>query len=161
MSLRVVFMVALYVLAGKPVPTHRELWRPATRRDFQYHHQLVFHRGRHLSDPVARKDPSLHSYTCSFAGVATLNGQPIANASIILRIRTSVVNITRRTRTDEDGHYGLDVRLTGLLYEPLLWEIQAFTPYSQPIQLEGARILMNENDSEPAIVDNSVEFTAG
>lgn len=111
---------------------------------------------------MLRTLPVLHHYKYLFEGKATFQGQPCANASVLVRLIVGETTVTKGTVTDADGSYSLETAIDAEDKAPVDWEMEAYTPDFQKVELSGRRIVQREEEQEqkPIIVNMPVEFLA-
>jgi hypothetical protein len=151
--------VMLYVFGLTPTATNPHLWKPA--RAPQTH--TVQTAAKDRIGPAGmmaslRKDNSLRQYHYVFEGVATYEGKPSPNASVLVRVVSSRETVVQGATTDADGAYSVEISLEGSRYEPIDWSMEAFTPDSQKVELLGRRIVMRED--APVVVNVPVQLQA-
>lgn len=101
------------------------------------------------SRQVARttEPSSLLRYSYVFEGVASHNGQPVALAGIVIKIRTPGGEQVKGALTDSEGRYSVSFRVFANEYEPIRWTIEARSTESRAkVKLTGQRIAMQESD---------------
>jgi len=156
------FHLLIYATLNVAIPTHKELWKPAPIR-IKTDHRIMAAR-------VFMKTPShtdldwtphidgLHDYLYQFHGRAMYKGRPAANASVVLRLTTKRDSIVRGAITDADGNYTIEMMVCGKNTEAVRWVMQSYTPDSQPVELEGSRIILQED--ERIVVQNGQDLLA-
>lgn len=102
--------------------------------------------------------PLANTYTYVFSGVATVQGQPCANAKVAIRLSTPKGEEVRNILTRADGSYSVTMSLTGAPDDPVRWEIQALSPNFQSVNLDGRLILL---DQTTVTVEKPLNFAAG
>jgi hypothetical protein len=107
-----------------------------------------------------RTDPALHHYIYNFKGRATLNGQPCAKASVLIRLQAGDTTVAKGTVSEADGSYSLEVAIDAKDQSPVDWVVQAYTPDFKKVELSGRQIVQREEEQkkQPIIVTNPVEF---
>jgi hypothetical protein len=105
--------------------------------------------------PMARRSvrpnalrASSRLYTYTFTGKATYEGQPLANASVEIRVTSEYAAEFHMVTTGRDGRYSLSVPVTGKPNEPLSWEIRGLTADLKQANTEGHQILTHEHEVE-------------
>jgi hypothetical protein len=139
--------VALYVLGGIPINTHKDLYQPARvhpRAEVQQVRDTI---GPGLWDAPATPDIRLNTYIYHFDGLALFKGKPIAGAKVILHVTTSRTVEVRQVVTGDDGSYEIVVNLEGSRNEPVDWQMTAYTPDMKKVELVGRRIAMREDNT--------------
>jgi hypothetical protein len=111
----------------------------------------VAQRSAHFN--ALRADSRLYSYT--FTGTATYEGQPLANASVQIRLTSEYAADFHTVTTGPDGRYSLSVPVTGKPNDPLSWEIRGLTFDLKQANLEGHQILTQEHAVK---MDNPLVF---
>ena len=94
-------------------------------------------------------------YRYTFTGTAVCNGQPCANARLLVRVISAHVEEIRQTETGADGSYAVEVSLVGSPQEPVDWEINAQAPDAKKARFEGRQIMM---DDPSVTIERPVEF---
>ena len=88
---------------------------------------------------------SFHGYAYTFAGQATLDGEPCPNARVEVRVTSGYGFDIQNVQTGPDGRYRVTLRVQGEPTDTLSWEIHALTPDFKKAELEGQQILMDEH----------------
>ena len=111
---------------------------------------------------VLRSQQALHHMTYRFEGVATFQGQPCPQASVLIRLVSGDRSVAHGTVTGADGSYVLQTAIDAEDKVPADWSIEAYTPDFKKVELSGRRIVQDEDDqnnSNPIVVTMPVEFT--
>ena len=87
---------------------------------------------------------SAQSYTYTFAGLATSEGQPCNNARVEVRVTSDHGADIQNVTTGKDGRYNVSIPVVGEPNETLSWEIHALTSDFKKVDLEGHQILTGE-----------------
>ena len=99
-------------------------------------------------------------YTYLFEGKTTFHNSPCANASVLVRLISGDQTIAKGTVTDANGSYVLEVAVDAADGSPVDWEMEAYTPDFNKVELSGRRIVQQEEEEsrEPIVVTTPVEF---
>ena len=82
-----------------------------------------------------------------------------ANANVRIRLVTSREVFFKSGVTDKFGHYSIEMNIVGSRYEPVDWSMEALTPDSEQVKLNGRRIVMREDEDQDIItVHNAFDF---
>lgn len=146
--------IALYVLGGVPIDTHKDLHRPAG-----LHHQggLKDRIGPGFQGAPSVQDIRLRTYLYQFEGKAMFKGRPCAGAKVILRLITSRTSEIRQTATGEDGSYQIAIKIEGSRHEPVDFSMNAYTPDMRRVEFVSRRIVMRE-DEDTVTVHNTLNL---
>lgn len=103
-----------------------------------------------------RRNPTLKRYTYIFEGKATSQGIPCAKASVLIRMTSGDVNVTKGGITEEDGSYSIQLAIDAVDKAPVDWTIEAYTPDFEKIELYGRKIVSMQEDT--VVVQKPVDF---
>src|SRR5258708_28943026 len=100
----------------------------------------------HKTHKTAHLNIGARTYTYVFAGKASFNGMPSANAQVNVRASSENGIFTRQTRTDADGIYRVSMTVTGKFDEMISCEISAITSdLLQKASVEGRQIPLHDS----------------
>ena len=152
----------IYATLSTGISTHRELWKPGiapVAPQHRIHHAAVAPRQiPHQNLTWTPRISGLHDYQYQFRGRALYKGLPVAHASVVLRVMTNRDSIVRGAITDADGNYAIEIMVCGKSMDSVQWVMRSYTPESRPVELEGSRIIMQED--EKVIVQSGLDLLA-
>jgi len=89
----------------------------------------------------------LHKYLVNFAGLATYQGKPCANASILVRISTVDSSQAVGIITQPDGTYTTQILVEAMPNQPIDWIVEGYTPEFKKVEIVGRKIGTNEDNT--------------
>ena len=145
-------VVALSILGAiRPMQTYKEE-KPVPQNPVHEVNSVARQAAAKRSVHPKRRPTNLvadsRSYSYTFRGLATAEGQPATNARVEIRVTSDYAADMFQVSTGSDGRYTLTVPVTGKPNQTLSWEIRGLTSDLKAAGQAGHQILTDEHAVE-------------